>query len=218
MFWTDAVQAQERLAGTFVCYDKKPVFIDRIEAKKSGVVAITYDAGEGDYRQRNLEDEKWNNFRDLPVLGWFNYINSSGNIVPYLLERRSVNTRSHGLSSSNTRLHVIAKDGVSKMERGFNLNDFFRNPGYMETYDDETSFPKLSEILMALDDNPGGVAFSRKLAVCVTEEGMKWLVHKNRRIGFFTGTDSLNLFPKNGFYKEELLACPNFDINNIREF
>jgi hypothetical protein len=82
----------------------------------------------------------------------------------------------------------------------------------------EEAFPKLSQILMSLDETPGGVAFSSKFAVIVTEEGMKWLYRKGKRIGFFTGTESLNLFPKNGYYKEELGKCPSFDITNVKEF
>lgn len=212
MFWTDAVQAQERLSGCAVCYDKKPVYIDQIGTKNVSYV----DLVDGAYKTTTLDDEKWFNFRDLPKLGWFNYVGGN-KIVPIYMERRSINSRSHGLNTNNVKTWTLTADGLST-ERYSNFTEYMKNVGYHETMADEAAYPKLSEILMSLDESPGGVAFSSKFCVVVTSEGMKWLFRRDRRIGFFTGADSLNLFPRNAYYKEELQACPSFDINNIREF
>lgn len=222
MFWTDVTQAQERLQGTFVCYDKKPFFIERVDHRddKGGPCAVGVpSSSNGKVKVLSLSDEKWNDFRDLPVLGWFNYIPFGSDIIqPVLIERKAVNSRSHGINGNNTRLYILERDGVKQYPRSFDLMPYFSNEGYQETSVDERGYPNLSTILAALDDTPGGVAFSRKFCVVVTAEGMKWLVRRDKKIGFFTGTDSLNLFPKMGFYKEELQACSSFDINNIKEF
>lgn len=212
MFWTDSTQAQERLAGTVVCYDKKPHYIERVDAGTASCLQL----GKDKYKNIPLDDEKWNNFRDLPKLGWFNFVAGS-KVHPYFIERRAVNSRSHGLNTANTVAYSLQVDGLQK-ERYNNLTDYLKNEGYQETMNDDAAYPKLSEVLMALDSTPAGVAFSPKFCAVVTSEGMKWLYRNNKRIGFFTGTDSLNLFPLKGFFKEELQACPTFDINNIREF
>jgi hypothetical protein len=219
MFWTDATQAQERLAGTVISYDKKPVLIENIRVDANGKdAADCFILGKNSKRTLiPLEDDKWNNFRDLPKLGWFNYVGEGNKIVPIHLERRAINTRQHGLSNNNVTSVRASLAGVER-DRYFNLIDYLGSTGYLETTETDEAYPKLSQILMSLDDTPAGVAFSPRFCVIVTEEGMKWLFRKNRRIGFFTGTDSLNLFPRNGFYKEELQAVPAFDINNIREF
>lgn len=213
MFWTDATQAQERLTNSVLCYDKKPVYIDRIDGEGALVIPLE---GSSKVKKVSLEDEKWNNFRDLPKLGWMNYVHND-KVSPVFLERRAINSRSHGLTTQNTCAYLLSSDGLSKEKYG-SFTEYLKNPGYHETLEDEAAYPKLSEILMALGDTPSGIAFSSKFCAIVTSEGMKWLFRKTRRIGFFTGTDSLNLFPKNGYYKEELEACPSFDINNIREF
>lgn len=219
MFWTDYNQAVERLNGCVVNYDGKPVYLDDFYPEEGGkgvTCRALFLASDKSTRKRiELSDPKWNNFRDLPKLGWFNYI--TDRIQPVFLDRKAVNTRSHGLCASNVIVCNVTPRGVEKSKYD-HFTEYLKNTGYHETKDSEEAFPKLSEILMALDENPGGVAFSRKFCVIVTEEGMKWLFRKDKRIGFFTGTDSLNLFPKNGFYKEELQACPAFDINNIKEF
>ena len=220
MFWTDANQANERLSGTVVCYDNGPTYIDGVTTERNGRIVAVAEKLSQPAKGREviaLDDEKWHNFRVLPKLGWFNYITNSGQISPVYAERRAVNTRSHGLNSSNTKFFTTGSNGLER-DRAGHVNGYFSNLGYQETCNDDQAYPKLSEILMSLGNDPSGVAFSRKFCVLVTEEGMKWLVRKNKRIGFFTGTDSLNLFPKNGFYREELQAVPTFDINNIREF
>lgn len=213
MFWTDAAQAQERLNNCVVCFDRKPVYIERVEGVEATVVPLY---GKSTVKRIPLEDERWNNFRDLPKLGWFNYVGNE-RVVPIFLERRAINSRSHGLTTQNTSVYVLTPDGLSKEKYG-GFTEYLKNEGYHETLQDEEAFPKLSEVLMSLDNSTGGVAFSSKFCAVVTSEGMKWLFRKSKRIGFFTGTDSLNLFPKNGYYKEELEACPSFDINNVREF
>lgn len=220
MFWTDAAQASERLTGCVVNYDGKPVYIEEVNLGEDQrtVECKALLLEKGTRKRIVLSDQKWNNFRDLPRLGWFNYVSITvGTITPVFLERRAVNSRSHGLTSANTNCYNLTPRGVER-EKYANFVDYMKNPGYHETSVDETAYPKLSTILMALGEEPSGVAFSPKFCVIVTEEGMKWLFRKRNRIGFFTGTDSLNLFPKNGFYKEELQSCPSFDINNIREF
>lgn len=223
MFWTDAVQAQERLQNSVVNYDGKPFSVDEIVTRtkdgdpKPCAYGRLLDRTKDRVLTIPLEDEKWKDFRDLPKLGWFNYITGEDRLTTYYLERRAVNTRTHGLRTDNVRAFGLIPEGVTAM-RAYDLVDFFRNPAYQETCKDEANYPKLSQILMSLDETPSGAAFSSKFAVVVTSEGMKWLYRKTKRIGFFTGTDSLNLFPSQGFYKEELQACPSFDINNIKEF
>jgi hypothetical protein len=218
MFWTDAVQASERLTGSVVNFDGHPTLIDRVESKRAGPTAFVRKLGLNEEAEFiSLDNEKWNNFRDLPKLGWFNYVTGREKVQPFYIERRAVNTRTHGLSSNNTRVHILRAEGVSS-NRDYNVVDLFRNVGYQETQQDDAAFPRVSEILMALDNEPNGVAFSPKFCIVVTEEGMKWLYRKTKRIGFFTGADSLNLFPKMGYYKEELQSCPAFDIQNVREF
>lgn len=219
MFWTDTAQASERLHNSVVNYDGKPTYIEDVFTSNDNVPSChAMILPNSERKVLSLADEKWNNFRDLPRLGWFNYVSSSQKrISPVLLERRAVNSRIHGLCANNVSSYQTARNGLTK-ERAAYITEYVKNAGYLETMHDESAFPKLSEILMSLDNNPGGVAFSSKFCVVVTEEGMKWLYRKSKRIGLFTGADSLNLFPKNGFYKEELQGCPSFDITNVREF
>lgn len=223
MFWTDVNQAIERLNGTIVNYDGSPTYIEEAYTSKKGQVVaraeFLRDNPNEDTKVVALDDEKWNNFRDLPKLGWFNYVRpASEEIIPIFLERRAVNSRSHGLNGNNVSVWGTTNQGVEKQRYGGALRGFFRNPGYLETSQSEEEYPKLTTILMSLGSSPSGAAFSSKFSVVVTEEGMKWLYRKTKRVGFFTGTDSLNLFPKHGFLKEELERCPTFDITNIKEF
>jgi len=217
MFWTDAVQAAERLTGSVVNYDSKPTLIERVETGRSGPVALARRLGvDADVQSLSLDDKKWNNFRDLPRLGWFNYVGTRL-VTPIYLERRAVNTRTHGICNNNTRTYQTRAEGVAAT-RDQDVTLLFRNAGYQETQHDESAYPPVSEILMSLDAEPSGISFSPKFCIVFTAECMKWLYRKTKRIGFFTGTDSLNLFPKMGFYKEELERCPTFDIQNVREF
>lgn len=217
MFWTDINQASERLVGSIVNWNGEPVYIESVFANTKGQ-PVASCITEDDTKIIELSDEGWNNFRDLPVLGWFNLVSERKNTVsPIYLERRAVRARIHGLSYNNTKIYRASDQGIENI-RDTDLRYYFRNPGYKETMKDVSNYPKVSTILMALSSTPSGVSFSRNFCVIVTEEGMKWLYRKTNRIGFFTGTDSLNLFPRHGFYKEELQACPSFDITKIQEF
>lgn len=212
MFWTDYVQAQERLSGTFICYDKVPVLVEEVGPE----AAVIQNLAKNKRARVTLDDEKWNNFRDLPKLGWFNSV-AFGAVVPVHLERRAVNTRNHGLSHQNTVISSVSPDGVQP-GRGQTLRDLLSNPGYLETMNGEENYPKLSEVLMGLGAGLRGAAFSSKFCATAEENGMKWLYRHNKRIGFFSGTNSLNLFPGHGYLKEELQATPSFDLSNITEF
>ena len=220
MFWTDVDQANERLTGTIVSYGGVPTYIEEVRTKSSGIYAraeLLENNDSGTFSNISLEDKKWNKFRDLPRLGWFNCTDELGNLRPVYLERRAVNSRSHGLTNPNTQAWNISNEGILR-DRGHSIRGYLRNPGYLETCKGDEEYPKLSTILMSVGEGISGAAFSSKFCVVSTEEGMKWLYRKSRRIGFFSGTDSLNLFPKQGFFKEEIEATPSFDITNIKEF
>jgi len=217
MFWTDAAQATERLLGSFVCYDKRPFcFLDIFEKKEKGLTALGSFAGtQGKEEKLSLDDEKWNNFRDLPKLGWCNVIKGSKTFAMFA-ERKAIRTRTHGISQNNTSTYFF-NGNILGRTRGWTVGSVFNNDGYLETYLDSSRFPKASNVVGNLPFMQA-VAISPVFCIFRSEEGMRWLYRKKERVGFFTGVQTVSLLPPKAFCREELLECSNFDIPNIQEF
>lgn len=223
MFWTDLTQANERLRGTFILYDNsRPFYVEQaIENDKGKACLYGYfckSEGKISYQYIPLDDEKWNNFRTLPPLGWFNFITKDKTIIPVYLKRRAINTRTHGLTHNNSYTLTFRKgyDKPSKSESVI-FNNVFQNQGYIERCEDKNNYPLCSEIVNSITENEG-CAFSSLFCVFMSNEGIRWLFRKNQRIGLFTGVDTLTLFPKFSYLVEEITERANFDIANVREF
>lgn len=216
-FWTDATQAQERLHNTVVLYDDIPCYVAEIVGGfEDGVprAVIHMCNAWGTPARKRLDSPKFSRFRSLPQLGFMNRPESRS---VYMFERIAVRTRSHGLANNNTRINMIYQEpnhiSIGRADR--NLTQLLQGEDFLRMHKGE--YPNASEILSVLD--PGSaLAYSRNYVIIRDTDGLRWLYRGNRRIGFFPGVDTLNLFQKSAFYREEIMEDENFNINTIQEF
>ena len=228
MFWTDYQQAAERIAGSVVCYDGEPVWVDRIldplddDEGKNLVKAIirTCDPDRTSSRKR-LDSPKFKRFRELPNLGWMNA--SDPRIGALFLYRRSVRTRTHGLNRANT--NVLAFPSKAMVGAGGYLatlqsagegafDQYMYNAGFKQMHHGE--YPSLASILTAIREC-SAIAFSNLFCVVCDEHGVRWLFRNRDRVGIFGGNDTLFLLKKFVYLREEIMAEPRFTVNQIRE-
>lgn len=248
MFWTNNEQARERLNESFLLFEGKPCFVntcynynevyheerdaEKIDKKyvvdKGPLAQCRFGSGT-DYVWISLGHPGWNDFRDLPELGWHNIKLKKNKFDCVFLARRSRNTRTHGLSAHNTTalslssLAGVPVPAVTPREDGRRRGtEVFGAPGrnishaFFNPYYGKDKAP-LQDILNVL--KPGnGMAYSSKFCVFMCDNNFRWLYRNTDRIGFFSGMDTLSLSPSFGFYREEIMEDPNFTLNNIQEF
>lgn len=225
IFWTDHRQAQERLNESVVMYDGKPAYIQRVYApgdyeEDEHVRAKVIFSGEGktEGKRKRLDSPKWNRFRELPKLGFMYY--SAGNKTLFL-ERITTRSRTHGLSSNNTRISTFHTIPLTGSEYGISPSGDLRfsrvvlDKGFLASSQNE--FPSLNNVLLNVAEN-SALPYSRHFAVFRDSIGLRWLYRKTERIGFFSGADTLNLLKKTSFYKEEIMNDPLFTLNQIKEY
>jgi hypothetical protein len=219
MFWTDSAQARERLNGTVILYDGKPVYVseiidgDEYADNVPRCIIIPCNSTGKEKSRKKLDSPIFGRFRESPKIGWVN--NSTGLPATYL-ERIATRTRGHGLSDNNV--------SVWTFQREYQLNRegsprFFSSLSFSKEFCDcvAGSFPSLEKILINVQ-NGSCIAYSRTYAVYRDSVGVRWLYRGRERIGLFTGADSLNLLEKFTFYREEIMSDPLFTLNNIREY
>ena len=218
IFWTDTIQARERLTNTVVMYDGEPVLVLDIlsgEDYDDGVprAHIQYCAKMTENPQRKrLDSPKFNKFRDLPPLGYLN----SPKYGAVFMERRATRSRLHGLCDSNVGVLYFRKETGYELYRfdgGWKY--FYSSEAFVESCQDV--FPTLEEVLLNIKEC-SAIAFSRKFAVYRDELGLRWLYRNEQRIGLFPNAKSLCLISKYKFYREEIMAEPKFTLDSIQEY
>lgn len=228
IFWTDYVQAQERLANTVILYDNNPVYVEgcapgdpgamdnpdipRAQIRDLGVLKASTKSS-----RKILNSPKFERFRRLPNLGWCNMV-ANPKTGPLFLSRRPVaGSRLHGLANANTRVEnfVLNGDAFFLDGGGYNLMNVVYDQGFTDMH--HGRYPTLGAVLANIKEN-SGIAYSLDFCVWRDTVGIRWLFHKTNKIGIFTGVDTLNLFTKFAYLRETIMQDEAFTLNNIREF
>ena len=220
-FWTDYVQATERIQASVILYDDIPVYVHLIEPHDDGIPRATIsNCGEEKPTQvrKQLNSPKFKRFRELPKLGWMNLENRKNTGAVYV-QRLNTNTRSHGLSNANTSVSVFnfgkAKDDIGLKFGILNFNHVTPDRGFVNCHKNE--YPSLESILKNIRDG-SSIAYSRDFAIMRDHNGIKWLYRRCDRVGIFTSDDTLCLFNKTSYLREEIMEDKAFTLRYIREF
>lgn len=219
-FWTDVVQASERLISSFVLYDGKPYYVRDIENHSDGCPRAQLRCCEtGEDTRKKLNSPLFKKFRELPLQGWYNSSSGYAKGKAVFIARRVVSTRTHGLSSTNVRLHTCRFDqGFVNPTYGLECRiDQLMMPdaGWGKAHRGE--YPSLEATLAKIVKGTA-VAISNKWCIARDEDGVRWLLHKQDRVGIFTGADTLMLFESYAYLREEMMADTCLTVNTIREF
>lgn len=216
IYWTDTQQAIERLSGTVVMYDNVPSLIHTIiegNNFEDGIPRVSLQmSSDGSLKRKTLSSPKFNKFKTLPVLGWFN--SSEGNCIH--LSRKVIRTRTHGLANNNTKLSSFSRIheyAITPLER--NISNICFDAGFVEA--NNGSYPALIDILSNILEGTA-IAYSPRYAVYRDTLGLRWLYRDLQRIGVFTGSDTLNILSKFAYRTEEIMEDPSFTLKNIREY
>ena len=220
-FWTDVGQAMDRILNTVVLYDNRPCLIDEILEHDDKPKAYIRFCATNDRQRKELSSPKFEKFRNLPSLGFVNLVNR-GQLV--LLQRAVVSTRRHGLNGDNvsvkgiinladeTRVPVFSSGGG----RGSGFTpDIYHDPGFVNTH--EKKFPSLDAVLQKLNAS-AAMAFDSSYAVLRDAVGVRWLFRNEQRVGFFADADTLILFTKYSYLREEITSNIRFTIKVIKEY
>lgn len=227
IFWTDATQAQERLASTVILYDNEPVYVDgivaanreddnptipRAQIRQCGVAKSSIKSS-----RKILNSPKFERFRKLPNIGWMNMV-ANPKTGPLFVSRRPVaGSRLHGLANANIRVEnfVVNGDNFFLDGGGYNLGNIMYDQGFCDMH--HGRYPTLAAVLANIKEGTG-IAYSRDFCVWRDAVGIRWLFHKTNKVGIFTGVDTLNLFTKFSYLRETIMEDSAFTLNNIREF
>lgn len=224
MFWTDHGQARERLSGTVILYDNEPVYVENISDpmdEGDGIVKariVTCDENRTASRKR-LDSPKFKRFRELPKLGWMN--SADPRVGALFFYRKSVRTRSHGLSRAN--VNVVGFPTKSSGNYAGSLQNygegtfdkFMFDNGFKDMH--HGRYPSLESVLSAIQEC-SSIAFANRFCVVCDDLGVRWLIRDKNRVGIFGGDNTLFLFKKFAFLREEIMAEPRFTVDQIREF
>lgn len=223
IFWTDGIQAQERLGNTIILYDGNPCYVAGITGpspetpKIPRIVIRMVGVPKPVPLTKNLDDPLFERFRVLPKVGWMNYV-SSPITGPLFISRRPVaGSRLHGLANPNTRVESFTTSGDSFYLEGgnYNIQTIMNDKGFVDMHRGE--YPSLGAILANIKEGTG-IAYNRDFCVYRDAVGIRWLFHKTNKVGIFTGVDTLNLFQKYSYLRETIMDDETFTLNNIREF
>jgi hypothetical protein len=216
-FWTDTTQARERLQGSVVVYDGRPVYVAEIVDHDSEPKAIIINCDDpGQTRTRKLlSSPKFKKFRELPKQGFVNMENKVGLCI---VRRRVTSTRVHGLFESNTSVDWVNIDedkGVVFGRGGSFGNGIWTDPGFTNAH--LGNYPTMESIIRSL--KPGtGCAYNNQYAVIRDHAGYRCLYRLDQRVGIIVDANTLLLTEKTRFLREELQSDPTFTLNAIREF
>ena len=218
MFWTDFEQAQQRLRGTIVMYDGSPFYIENVRVSEDDPEEFVAHGGmvndRGVYERHdvNLEDEGWNDFRNLPALG---YVNTPTHL--YHIARLPARTVKHGHGGGNTRLsYVQPNGGLGRVDQSVtNFATSVKNGKWYKLACQKV-FPSFKDALDNLDLHPQmTIAFSpRHYIVRDKSSGVTSMFRDQRQIGIIL-EDAVLLTRKNACYREEL--ADKYEIPNIME-
>jgi hypothetical protein len=203
--WADGTQAQERIQGTYLLFDKQLAYVQEI---RSSTATIVYTAT-GKSENVRLNDDRWNDFRDIPPLGWIN-IFLGGRPKAIFLKRIPVRGRRHGLTRECVVSLILLEEGVSNNGApSFEL--VVTDEGYGCSIRGE--YPSLEEILTRL---PTGcsAAFSPKFAVFRSKTGLFWIYRNELNIGFIQN-GTIQTFSEMKFAEEELFEVTQARGENV---
>lgn len=213
-FWTDPVQAQERLTDTVVIFEGNAYHCTRIEetAANGPVGYLTPLAGKMTSHAKvvPLSEAGFNLFRDAPVLGWMNRKGKEEGPRQgvFLSRRANAGGRQHGVNAANLYRWFIS--GIT--DRGW--ADIY-DTGFHEMQ--QGTYPLLADVLRFID-NESTLAISPSFAIHRDEGGYRWLYRDTSKIGLFSGADTLLLSPLYSYLLEEINEEPSLTISNIKEF
>lgn len=223
-FWTDHIQASERLTGTYVLLENDPIYVREVVPSTSlddlcPEMVFIKSGTQGRGRVR-LDDPRFSRFRKLPVLGW---VNSEKLRKGVLLERRPVRNRQHGLSDTSVvvgQLYPNRESGRDSYQIHFNndrprFSDIASEDGYASACNGK--YPALADVITHIREE-STIAISPIFAVHRDELGIRWLYRLSHRVALISGADSLLLLNKYKFLREELTEDPAISVQNIREF
>jgi hypothetical protein len=214
-FWTDAVQAAERLEGTFVMDRDNVVYIQRIDE----LDAVFNDPlGKQPQERKPLASEDWSNFRKLPPLGWHNIDYAPGRPFKRFtgavyLRRRALRTRTHGLNGNNVNVMTFFQaPGQLTVDRNIPLAQVFGDP----LFKDPAKYPRFEEAFDLLRPNDSA-ALSNKFALAQDGDGLTWLYRKRQKIGLVPDNGSLLLLRSAKYYVEDVQANAHTLPVNVKE-
>jgi len=194
MFWENLAQANQRLAGCVVNYAGHPVrFPSAIDSRTLAVTKVVDSSS----LLVSLDSEDFNNFRDVPRLG---FMNLPGSLV--LLRRMPVRNQVHGLSRSNTEILEYHKTrGFIRSE--YNFDRLLANYGKYFDAMATGNYPDLSEAYEYSNRNQP-LAITSKYAICCQDDGLKRLYRMSRPIGVVTDRNTIHLTSLTKFWQEDL--------------
>ena len=227
IFWTDLDQAAARLTSSLIVYDGRPVYVDSVtsgvglddhpEIPRANIRECGAKGVRATTTRKLLNSPKFSRFRDLPKVGWTNLVANPGQSPILITRRPAAGSRTHGLAGNNTRVSTFAVigDSVSINHGDYNIFHFINDEGFVDAH--VGNYPTLVAILTNIQEN-SGIAYSREYCVYRDNVGIRWLYKEKNKVGIFTGVDTLNLFQKFSYLREEIMDDPAFTLNNIREF
>ena len=178
MFWHGIDQARQRLAGSVVLYDGKPVRFGGVEGRECEV----RDIRTGKIIRLNLEDKKFNDFREIPPMGFVNVPNTL-----YYLRRNPVRSQTHGLIRGNVYVSYPSRGRF--IRDGVNYDYLVERNG--DNYADrcEGKYPTFEQAVdICSSEQP--IAFCPKYAL-VQDRGRKTVFRGEIPIGILDGSSVL---------------------------
>lgn len=200
-FWTDDVQAQERLLESYIMKQNEIVRVVAVEDSN-----IYYSRAKDGFRDRlPMRDSSWGKFRKLPPLGWINVTIPSSNgkkrVCAVYLRRTSVRSRTHGINSTNTIVYDFLSNGDGAVSKSgvLNVHTVFE----YGSYGDEEPFPSFRDAFPLLGVK-SSIALSSKFALFKDSKGLVTLYRKRKPVGLVPNIESLLLFADSNFYREDI--------------
>lgn len=192
-FWTDLNQANQRLNSSVVMFRDTPTYIRDV----GGDGAHCYLLPKQENIVIRLNDEGWNDYRNLPRLGWVN-LYDRGHAV--FMERRPRRNSTHGLCNQNVHCYQSTDNGPFVNARPF--TDYIFDQGFADAT--AGKFDDMREVLSYLKEG-SIVGISNNYAVGRDQIGIPYLMHRMKKIGVII-EDSIRLPDSVSYLREELMA------------
>lgn len=212
IFWTDPVQAQERLLHSYILHNTDPIYVDRIGSTAEGDITV-----EGiKYPDRSrvqipMADPGFNKFRKLPPVGW---VNAKTSRSAFYLSRRPRRIRQHGLNSDNVSCQHVGKGNHLSTGR-IDYENLVADEGYILACKED--FPTLEDVLTHIKEE-SALAISPRYCVYRDDNGVRWLYRESDKVGLFSGVETLQLLTKFSYLREEITDAKELTIQTIQEF
>ena len=153
----------------------------------------------------------------MPPLGW---VNCERLGMAVIVERRLTRSRQHGLNDNNVHAGIVnprykGGDGLIIWRDYAQYSKVLQDPGYASCIKGE--YPSLGDVFNVIQP-ASTIAISQTFAVNQDEDGIRWLLKESKRVGLFTGVDTLMLLRTFSFLREEIQEDETLSIRNIQEF